>query len=104
MAVYIKAMEGSRNKEAKSQLSLIAEAERMHWLEQRNYTTCSNISDCNNKLYLNLPQDSSWNYTVPSATVSNFTAQAVRKEADNRIWTINESLNISCNNATYCQY
>jgi len=104
MPIYIKAMEGSHNKEAKSQLSLIAEAERMHWLEQRNYTICNNISDCNDKLYLNLPQESSWDYEVSSATASSFSAQAVRKEADNRVWTINESLNLSCNDAKYCRY
>jgi len=104
MPMYIRAMEGSRNKEAKSQLSLIAEAERMHWLEERNYITCNDISDCNDKLHLNLPQGSSWDYTVSSSGASSFSAQAVRKEADNRVWTINESLNLSCNNAAYCKY
>ncbi|MCF7869876.1 MAG: prepilin-type N-terminal cleavage/methylation domain-containing protein [Candidatus Omnitrophica bacterium] len=72
---YRKAIESSRGRDACIQLKLIQTAEKMRYLEQNSYVSCSNTSDCSQKLGLDLVgQD--WKYSV--VVNSGFTAKAER--------------------------
>jgi type II secretory pathway pseudopilin PulG len=87
--LYRKAVLSAEDKEAKAMLKLIQSAERMKKLETGNYISCTNISDCNIKLGLDL-STSPWNYFVTSTDpATNFCAQAQGAGTGN--WYINQS-------------
>ena len=87
--LYMKASERALNREAQAMLELIVQAEKVYRLELTGYVNCSNASDCNSELFLNLPTSSSnWRYNVTGAGVNVFSAVALRNGSDNRTWTI----------------
>ena len=79
--LYRKALIQTKNRDAKSMLSLIADAEEMKRLELGGcYVSCTSNSNCNALLDLSLPSGAvgEWNYTVKTyhAAKDEFCAQA----------------------------
>ncbi|MCD6228849.1 MAG: hypothetical protein J7K17_05180 [Candidatus Omnitrophica bacterium] len=73
--LYRKTVERAKEREAEAMLRLIKEAEKIYRLEYNTYISCSSTADCNSILNLDLPSQN-WNYSVPSATSTEFCAQA----------------------------
>jgi type II secretory pathway pseudopilin PulG len=88
---YQRAVLGARDREARAMLRLIQGAERMRRLEGNRYLNCTDTSDCNAVLNLNLPVGY-WEYNVTGANETIFCAQATH---DTTYWHINESMNES---------
>jgi len=63
---YVKSKNKSFQKEAVSNLALIAAAERIYRLEYGDYVSCANATDCNNMLKLML-NGATWSYAVTTA-------------------------------------
>lgn len=106
---YINAQERAKNQQAVAMLNLIREAERMHDLETGSgYVACVGAVDCNAALGIDLPiTRAAWSYGVTVVvTPPTFTAVARRNGVDNRIWTINQSINppvcSNDDNRNYC--
>lgn len=89
---YSGAKDTALEREATSNLKLIAAAERVYRLETGSYVNASNASLINNYLNLMLPlNNSKWNYSVVGANVTNFTAK-VNNLRTNRTICINETV------------
>jgi|GEM_PF-881340 len=88
---YSGAKDKALEREATSNLKLIAAAERVYRLETGAYQNASNASEINNYLNLMLPVNSAkWNYSVVGANATNFTAK-VNKISNNSTICINET-------------
>jgi len=61
--LYRKAVVNSIEREADTLMELIKQAEKIYKLETGNYTTCSNTSDCNEKLKLDISSEN-WEFRV----------------------------------------
>jgi len=85
--LYRKAVLRIEDKEAKAMLKLIQTTEKMIKLETGSYVSCTNTSQCNTNLRLNLPT-SAWSYSV-SASGNNFCAQA--QGGGTGTWYINQN-------------
>ena len=101
---YRKAVERTKNKEAKTSLGIVSASEQTLYYETGNYADCSSTSDCNTKLKLSL-SGKDWKYSVTSNT-SGFTV-AAQRQPNGRIWTLSfdgntETLNCSGSSA-YCE-
>ncbi|MDD3297010.1 MAG: hypothetical protein PHU64_06585 [Candidatus Omnitrophica bacterium] len=89
---FVNAKREAQDKEARTSLELIQDAENMHRLERHEYAECSSTGDCNDVLDLDLAPRGYWTYSVPAGSVDNavlppkFCAQAVH---DIRAWHIN---------------
>ena len=111
--LYMKASERAINREAQAMLDLIVKAEKMYRLELNHYSNCTDASQCNSELFLNLPSsnESAWDYQV-SASGDQFSAVATRRGSDSRTWTIDHDRTANppetgpyCagGNATFCE-
>lgn len=76
--IYRKALIGTKDKEAKSILLLIAQTEKMALEEESTYWGCGSTVDCNNSMYLAIPTGDSraWDYSVPVSSATDFCAEA----------------------------
>jgi prepilin-type N-terminal cleavage/methylation domain-containing protein len=72
--------EDSLEKEAKSNLKLIAAAEKIYRMEIGSYVGAANTSDINARLRLMLPNSTNknWEYSVTGVDETHFTANASR--------------------------
>ena len=86
---YRNAREKAQDKEAKSQLKLIQDAEAMKRLQINSYVSCVDNTECSNSLDLDLELTSApWEFSVVISDVPpDFCAQA---ELDSRSWHINK--------------
>ncbi len=75
--------EEALTKEAKSNLKLIAAAEKVYRLEIGDYVAASNEGQINDRLRLRLPASAnrSWRYRVTKPSAQTFNATAVRNTA-----------------------
>lgn len=63
LPVYMGTIEKSYNKEARSMIRMILEAEKMEKLKRDKFVACSDTSSCSSELNLSLPYDR-WQYSV----------------------------------------
>ncbi|MFA7677376.1 MAG: type II secretion system protein [Candidatus Omnitrophota bacterium] len=90
---FINAKQEAQDKEARTNLELIQDAEKMYRLERQGYAECSGTGDCNDVLDLDLTPSGYWAYSVPTGFVDNtvlppkFCAQAVH---GTRSWHIDQ--------------
>lgn len=90
---YHTAQDKALEREATSNLKLIAAAERVYRLETGAFVNCSNNSMLNGFLSLMLSVNNpKWNYTVFNASATNFTANATSLPVNQTIICINESV------------
>lgn len=89
MPGFINTRERILDNEAKANLKLIQNAEKIYRLENNTYINCANTSTVNTTLKLSLPT-SNWNYKVVSASATQFTAKGQRTSNNNCKWQINE--------------
>jgi len=92
-----KSKENALGREANLTLKLLQDAEQFYQIEYNTYLNFANASDANTKLKLYIPASSSanWDYKVPDATNTTFTAKAQRVGvgSDGRTYCINQSSN-----------
>jgi prepilin-type N-terminal cleavage/methylation domain-containing protein len=75
LPLYFKARQNTYDKEAWATLKIIKSAEKMRQIETTQYIACNGNTDCGQKLNLDLPVTSGWDYSV---TVSGgFCAKAI---------------------------
>ncbi len=101
---YLKGIERTKNKEAKTMLRLMAAGEEVYRLENGFFVGCSNASQCNTLLDLRL-SEKSWAYQATAPTSDSFSATATRQGSDGRVWTITSSDedNPTCSGGSYCE-
>ena len=101
---YIKGIERTKNKEAKTMLKLMASAEEVYRLENGFFVDCGNYSECNNLLDLRL-SNKNWAYQATAPTTDSFSATATRQGSDGRVWSISSSDedNPTCSGGQYCE-
>ena len=109
--LYLKTVERTKNKEAKTMLQLIYQAEKMYRLEQSGsgYISCNDTDDCNSKLDLSI-NSQNWDFRVTTNnTVSppTMTITVTRQGVDNRIIILRSSapdtyICISDSHPEYC--
>jgi len=75
LPIYIKARQNTYDKEAWATLKIIKSAEKMRQIETTQYVTCSGNTDCGQKLNLDIPVNSGWDYSVTIGT--GFCAKAI---------------------------
>ena len=93
---YVKTSERAKDREAQTSLSLIQAAERMYRLRNTAYYSSTSITAINDNLHLSLASQS-WNYTIPSASVTDFNATAVRSSGPARTcWINSTNANATC--------
>ena len=88
--MYRKAVLRGHDREAKAMLRLIQAAEKVYRLEVGYYINCSNSTQCNNRLDLDLP-GSSWGYQVTDNNVTGFCAKASSGGGEYDNWYLNAS-------------
>jgi len=82
---FSRALEQSRADVAGANLRAIWTAERIYWLDNRNYTSSLSVLVNLNLLDPSIPSDTSYAYSVPTADTATFTATATR--AANVSWS-----------------
>ncbi len=93
---YTKTAEKTKNKEARTMIQLIYQAERMHRLESGSsggYVSCGSTDNCNNKLDLSI-NSQDWDFTAAANPGSppTVTITATRQGSDGR------TISLSSNN------
>lgn len=88
LPIYRKTIQEAKDKEAKTMLRLIHEAEEMYRLEKLTYTDCGDSAECNSILHLSL-SSKTWDYSIPDAQLppatETFCVEA-RDNVANRSW------------------
>ncbi len=82
---FSRALEQSRADVAGANLRAIWTAERIYWLDNRNYTSSLSVLVNLNLLDPSIPSDTSYTYLVAEADAATFTATAQR--AANVSWS-----------------
>lgn len=90
---FTRTRERALDKEAQTALRLIQAAERVYQSKYDTYWPAPTLADINTNLKLDLAS-SSWNFTVPSATVTVFTANATRTDSS-RGWSITQDTSVA---------
>ncbi|MDD3297146.1 MAG: prepilin-type N-terminal cleavage/methylation domain-containing protein [Candidatus Omnitrophica bacterium] len=100
--VYIGVKERIQDNGAKAALKLIQAAEESYHIEMRAYVACSNTSDCNEQLGLDLPScdnaddckaKKKWLYNViTDGTAPDDTFEATAKEMGTASWHITDTM------------
>ena len=79
-------------KEAKTNLKLIASAQKIYRLETTFYAPADDATEANSRLKLSLPIDNpNWYYKINSATSSNFIGKAGRAPDNSTVWCIDST-------------
>ena len=91
MPAYINSKRNTLDREAHTQLKLIRSAERVYRLEIGGYVDCTDNTNCNALLNLDLPASgvSNWDYSVINSTVNVFQGQA-QNGGGTSDWKINQ--------------
>ena len=96
MPGYFGAKSRAFDREAQSQLKLIQSAQKIYRLEVGFYTPCTDNTDCNTVLSIDLPSDTgndgNWDYVVDNVTLTPpaFLATASGSGGTQGQWTINQ--------------
>ena len=85
---FTRTRERALDKEAQTALKLIQAAQRVYQSKYGTYWPAAALADINTNLQLDLASRS-WNFTVPSASATVFTANATRADLS-RVWNITE--------------
>jgi prepilin-type N-terminal cleavage/methylation domain-containing protein len=86
------------DKEAQTNLKLIASAEKIYRLENAFYIGAGDTSITNNMLRLSLPiSDPNWNYKVVGSSTTAFTGKAGRTPGNSPVWCIDQSTEVPYN-------
>lgn len=94
---YAGVREHSMGKEAVANLKLIAAAERIYRMEIGYFFPHSSapgpsVATINTNLRLSLPQGERWNYAIPAAATTTFTATATRNRTGSAcVYTITQA-------------
>lgn len=85
LPLYLKARRNTYDKEAWATLKIIKSAEKMRQIETTQYIVCNGNADCGQKLNLDLPASSGWDYSV--TTGGGFCAKAIGNQGNSN-WHI----------------
>lgn len=85
---FTRTRERALDKEAQIAIRLIQAAERVYLPKYGTYLSAADTAEINTNLQLDLTS-SSWNFSVPSAGTTTFTASASRTDSS-RTWSITQ--------------